>query len=303
MSKNQEQEQNYSCPKREYRYRHIRYMPKPMHMSKQHHVISAMPDMHFHDVHEILIIEGGKYKVNAPTLLYTGEGPCVVLFKMGIYHSTVRIDCEKTPFDCYVMNYAQSMMDSVPPYMLNTDVLKLSDVFIVPTDTETLNSIKPLCDELRRISKAYGEGEPMPAEGYGYFIVLWDKILRLLRSTRSMTFGTNSDPEYYIAGVIKSVLEAVERGKDVSVSELSDTFFVSRSKLSKDFHTATGTTIKTMTNELKLERVKKLLREGRENKEIAAMCGFSSESYFVQFFNKYMNMSPGAYRSLRPDEC
>ena len=292
----------YNDRNKEYNYRHIRYMSKPMIMAKQVHTRPSISEMHFHDGHELLIIEDGKYKINAPTTLYEGEGPCVILFKMGIYHGVIRQECERRPFRCYVMNYVQSLIESVPSHMVNKEHMRHSDVYIIPTDEETVKGLIPVCCELRRISKSYGDDEMMPTETYGYFVVLMEKIVRLIRSPRAMTFGATPDSDYYISGVIKSVLETVERGEDVSVTELAESFFVSRSKLSKDFHTATGTTIKTMVNELKLERVKKLLREGRENKEIAAICGFSSESYFVQFFNKYMNMSPGHYRSLRPEE-
>ena len=62
-------------------------------------------------------------------------------------------------------------------------------------------------------------------------------------------------------------------------------------------------TVKSMVDTLVLERIKEMLRRGMSNTEVAEKCGFSSESYFIQFFYKHMGMSPGSYRKNRHTEA
>lgn len=265
-------------------------------MVKQRHNTESVSEMHFHDAHEVLFVQGGKYRINAPHNIYEGEGPCIVVFRLGVYHGVARLECEKNPFVAYFMNCRQGMIDEIPKHIFAPQTVLDKDVLVIPVDEMTMDFFVPLCEELVKITKGYKENEPLPTEAYGYFFVIMNKIKNLVLGGEALSFAAETGADYYISKVIKTVIESIQNGQDVSVASLAEQFFVSRSKLSKDFHHATGITVKGMINELRLERVRKMLREGRENKEIVERCGFSSESYFVQFFNKHMNMSPGAYR-------
>ena len=56
-----------------------------------------------------------------------------------------------------------------------------------------------------------------------------------------------------------------------------------------------------MICELRLQRAKDMLERGMEVKEVAQACGFTGDSYFVQFFKRYTGMSPGRYRDRRKE--
>ena len=57
-----------------------------------------------------------------------------------------------------------------------------------------------------------------------------------------------------------------------------------------------GLSIKQLICQLRLERAKSLLKSGMDVRTVGQRCGFSSDSYFVQFFKRYTGMSPGKYR-------
>lgn len=279
-----------------YEYRHIRYLKKSITVYNQEQTVTHTSELHFHDAHELMLITQGRYKIYAPQKLYEGEGPCIVFFKYGTYHGCVRMDCETIPYKCYVINYTQREFEKIPSYMLNVGHEFDKDVLIMHIDEATAAFLGQICHEMCKLYSQYRMSDRILPDVYGYFIVMLNNVADIIKRGNVLSFETGKDDEYYIYKVIKMVLEAVERGEDVSVSAIAEQFFVSSSKLSKDFQKIVGITLKRLIDKLRLERIKNMLHDGMENKEIVQKCGFSNDSYFIQFFNKHMNMSPGAYR-------
>lgn len=284
--------------KKDYGYSNIVYLRKPIAASYQIHSSTCPPNLHFHDCHEIMIITQGKYKLYAPQNVYEGEGPCLVFFHLGTYHGSVRVDCEKLSFQCFVVNYAQSIVDEIPDHMIDTEHLHDNDIHIVPISRETRDFLFPIASELVKLYQEHKFEEGIPFESYGYLTVILNNFARLVREGKAISIDGRKDGDNYIYKVVRRIIEQVAVGKDVSVTAIAEEFFVSGSKLSKDFQKVMGITVKSLVDELVLERIKGMLKKGMSNVDVAAACGFSSESYFIQFFYKHMNVSPGNYRKL-----
>lgn len=289
---------NNTVNKSQYNYRHIRLKPCPLTVSKKIYTISGS-SLHFHDAHEILVIEQGRYRIYAPSLLYEGEGPCIVFFSLGTYHGAVRVDCESLPYISYVANFRQSLLDDMAQHPICTEGCFDVGTIVIPIDRETLSLFVPLLERLERLSDGCTEETPMPPLMHGYFAAVLNYIYELIAEGKSISFDGDTDLENYIAGVIKAILEAINRGESVTATELAEQFHVSGTKLSRDFANITGLSIKHMIDTLRLDRIKRLLGDGKSNTEVAELCGFANSDYLIQFFNKHMNMSPGAYRKLR----
>ena len=279
----------------QYDYRHIRLKKRPLTASKKTYTITKSM-LHFHDAHEILIIEQGQYKIYSPKLVYEGEGPCIVFFKLGTYHGAVRSNCETIPYIFHVMNFRQSVLEGMSDHPIYTDNCFGVSTIIIPIDTEMLNLFIPMLERLEVLSDSYTYEMPMPPLMTGYFAAILNFIYELMADKKGIVIDSEIVHDNYISGVIKEAMEAINRGENVTATALAQAFHVSVTKLSRDFNKVTGISIKHMIDTLRLERIKMLLREGRSNLEVAEKCGFSNSDYFIQFFNKHMNMSPGAYR-------
>ena len=279
----------------QYDYRHIRLKKRPLTASKKTYTITRSM-LHFHDAHEILIIEQGQYKIYSPKLVYEGEGPCIVFFKLGTYHGAVRSNCETIPYIFHVMNFRQSVLEGMSDHPIYTDNCFGVSTIIIPIDTEMLNLFIPMLERLEVLSDSYTYEMPMPPLMTGYFAAILNFIYELMADKKGIVIDNEVVHDNYISGVIKEAMEAINRGENVTATALAQAFHVSVTKLSRDFNKVTGISIKHMIDTLRLERIKRLLREGRSNLEVAEKCGFSNSDYFIQFFNKHMNMSPGAYR-------
>ena len=279
----------------QYDYRHIRLKKRPLTASKKTYT-TTRSTLHFHDAHEILIIEQGQYKIYSPKLVYEGEGPCIVFFKLGTYHGAVRSNCETIPYIFHVMNFRQSVLEGMSEHPIYTDNCFGVSTIVIPIDTETLNLFIPMLERLEVLSDSYTYDMPMPPLMNGYFAAILNYIYELIMENKSMSFDGESDEENYISKVIKATLEAISRGENLTITALAGQFHVSGTKLSRDFSKVTGISIKQMIDTLRLERIKRLLSEGKSNIEVSELCGFSNSDYLIQFFNKHMNMSPGEYR-------
>ena len=83
----------------------------------------------------------------------------------------------------------------------------------------------------------------------------------------------------------------------ITVADIADALYLSRSHLSARFKEETGMTLVEFIQKEKTEEAKHLLRY--TNKSLTAISnylGFSSQSHFSRVFKKYANCTPGDYR-------
>ena len=84
----------------------------------------------------------------------------------------------------------------------------------------------------------------------------------------------------------------------ITVKELADYLGLSESYLSKLFHKEMGLSISQYILNLKIEKAKNLLQYSEYNVvDIANYLSFSSQSHFIQVFQKFTGMTPHKYRT------
>ena len=85
--------------------------------------------------------------------------------------------------------------------------------------------------------------------------------------------------------------------EDLSIEKLGNTVFLNPSYLSNLFHKETGTTISEWIQKRRIVEASNMVLNSNETiADIAFFYHFSSQSYFVQCFKKYFNVTPGEYR-------
>ncbi len=279
-----------------YGYAGVRSFSLPIAIGRQEHRTTKPPQMHFHNCYEVLLVTTGKYQLYAPQKLYEGEGACIVFFGRGVYHATVRMDCENTPFRCFDLYFLQSVLDLIPPFLLEISPLLDSNVQVLPLAGEAFDFLLPKFEEMRKVyARTYESGKTPPVL-YGLLLTALNYLADMVRTDKGYRFDVGADSDFYITKVTKSIIEAIDHGDDISVSELAARYYVGVTKLSTDFHRLIGLSIKQLICQLRLERAKSLLKSGMDVRTVGQRCGFSSDSYFVQFFKRYTGMSPGKYR-------
>ena len=105
---------------------------------------------------------------------------------------------------------------------------------------------------------------------------------------------------------IIQIKEYIQRNymQDISLKELADLTYVSRSYFSTAFKNATGKNFKTYLTEIRMEEALKLvLRSNMKTYEIAEAVGYHNVRIFVDAFKSAYKMSPLEYRKLHSNEA
>lgn len=85
----------------------------------------------------------------------------------------------------------------------------------------------------------------------------------------------------------------------ITIQELADYLNLSESYLSKLFHKEMGVTLSQYILDLKIEKAKNLLQYSDYNiVDIANYLSFSSQSHFIQVFQKKVGLTPHKYRMM-----
>lgn len=132
--------------------------------------------------------------------------------------------------------------------------------------------------------------------------LLQEVIIRLLQSEYITGTVTKKPPtdarQHYHDELLEQILTYIDDViyEPITVGEICQKFSMSRSSLQILFNENLNQTPKKYINELKLEKSRQLISEGRYTiSEIALMLGFNSIHYFSRAFTQKYNMAPTEY--------
>ena len=110
-----------------------------------------------------------------------------------------------------------------------------------------------------------------------------------------------SEKEQYIGDVIRYMSENLSEG--LTADSVAAHFFISRSKLNKDFKRYTSTTFHQLLAEMKMNKAIGFLKRGNTDiRKIAIASGFENESYFFALFKKKMGTTPMQYAKSQKEK-
>ena len=88
---------------------------------------------------------------------------------------------------------------------------------------------------------------------------------------------------------------------NLTINQICESTFYSRSYLYREFKKATGMPVLTYYNQLKIEKAKKLLTETDLSvSEISAILSYDTPNYFSKQFKKTIGVTPHTYRKVTP---
>ena len=97
----------------------------------------------------------------------------------------------------------------------------------------------------------------------------------------------------YIQEMMYYIME--NTGEDLNIDTLAEKFFISRSKLLRDFLAATGQSLHRYIIAIRIAHAKRWLAEGVPISIVAQRCGYSQESAFIYMFRRETGVTPGEY--------
>jgi len=240
---------------------------------------------HIHPHYEMVIIPQHKsYEHITSARSYTINEPSVAIFSPFSMHqmNIAYGDCVER----FVFYFGDEMIRDHPVEFKGFEEYQKHSFLWSPLSDDTVAKLRPFFDLL---ATAYST-EDVTTQKMLFLIVL-NKILSLDKDQFITVSSANT-------GNINNVVRYMSNHfqENITAEDVAQHFFISRSKLNKDFKQHTGISFHSLLNELKLNKAKYLLQNDKMNiKDISSQVGFDSETYFFAFFKKMTGLTPLQY--------
>lgn len=100
-----------------------------------------------------------------------------------------------------------------------------------------------------------------------------------------------------LVGKIESYLQQHYSEQSLSVKQIAESLFFENSYIRRVFKMQTGKTIVQRLEEIRIEKARELLAEGKyRNSEIAQMTGYCDQYYFSKRFKLFCGCTPSEYQ-------
>lgn len=128
-----------------------------------------------------------------------------------------------------------------------------------------------------------------------------EESLLLLVSLLVQKYGQSpSRPLFQHQAEVEAVCAFIQDryAEHISLDQLCRCAGLSRSTLLRAFTRAKGVTPYRYLENVRIGEAKKLLEQGISPVEAALLVGFSDQSHFTNYFDRFLGLSPGSYRDI-----
>ena len=238
------------------------YQMKGEHVHQYYELIFNFSDIPFHHT-----VNGRKYD---------STGPFIQFRAPYILHSSST--ATKEPYDRFELAFR--------PVVL-TEFDGICDLGALRGRWETLQNMCPLLDRIRSVQD--------PVIPKRVYLSALAGLLYEVSELAYLAAPEKAPAPSYLQELLRYVVEHTD--EQLSLEFLAKKFFISPSKLSRDFRAATQLSLHQYITAIRLERARVWLAEDRPLSFIAQQCGFSEESAFIYMFRRRTGITPGEYRA------
>lgn len=237
---------------------------------------------HFHEYYVLGIVEGGKRTLFCQNREYVIEKGAIVLFQPGENHGCEQIDGGS--FDYRGFHISQGVMAGLSEEMTGKRTMPGFSGNVI-YDEEAAGYIRLLHEMVMEKREGFEKEE----------------TLFLLFSMLVERYGKNLS--HSIPACEKEIGKAcayMEQrfAEHICLEQVCRYAGLSKSTLLRAFTKAKGITPYRYLETVRINKAKKLLREGAVPSRVAAETGFSDQSHFTNCFNSIIGLTPGRYREI-----
>ena len=236
---------------------------------------------HFHEYYVLGFIESGERRLCCKGREYLLQKGHIVLFQPGDNHACTQ--CSGT-LDYRGLNIAQNVMLELAEEVTGRRVL--------PGFSENV-----LCDE--EIACYLRSLHEMIMTGVRDFCK--EETLLLLIAVLIGRYGQPfEDSVPACREEVEQACRFIERhfAEHIGLEQICSSAGLSRSALLRSFTRAKGVTPYSYLQNIRIGEAKKLLEQGVPPLETALRTGFSDQSHFTNYFNRFIGLPPGVYREI-----
>ena len=248
-------------------------------------IVQPFPN-HFHEYYVIGFVENGERRLSCRNQEYIIRKGDIVLFNPGDNHACVQSD--EGTLDYRGFNISKEVMMDLAEEVTGRRELPGFSLNVI-LDEEAVCYLRPLHEMVMRGSGEFGKEES----------------LLLLMSLLIRKYGQPFDhciPE--CRDEIEKACTFMEQhyAERIYLGQICRFSGLSKSALLRAFIKAKGVTPYSYLENIRIGVAKKLLEQGVPPVEAALQTGFSDQSHFTNYFNRFIGMSPGVYREIFLDK-
>ena len=237
--------------------------------------------LHSHTVDEISLIIQGDIRYISDNVTDRIKGRSLIFSKAYQLHNPY-VE-QNHPYERYQISF--------PHRMINNELAEDIDVasFILPLEDRDFEEI------LGYMSTLYQDRDctdKLTQEKQKFILnALYIKISQLY-------LKSNHTPANITKSYIASVMDYINSNSQekLTIESIASRFYVSRTKLVKDFSQRTGMTILQHINLARIKKAKEYLAKGYSVTHTADMCGFANSGHFIKVFSGMNGITPLKYK-------
>lgn len=244
-------------------------------------IVQPFPN-HFHEYYVIGFIEDGQRVLSCRNQEYTITKGDIVLFNPGDNHACVQSDDGTLDYRGFNIT-KEVMLDLAEEVTGKRELPGFSKTVIF--DEEVTCYLHPLHELIMKGSCEFGKEEN----------------LLLLISLLIQRYGQPFE------SCILECRKEIEKACDFMEQHFADRIYLdqiclyanlSKSTLLRAFTKSKGVTPYSYLENIRIGKAKKLLEQGVPPIEAAMRTGFSDQSHFTNYFNRFIGLAPGLYRDI-----
>lgn len=237
---------------------------------------------HFHEYYVIGYLESGQRTLSCMEQEYSLRPGNILLFNPGDSHACAQSD--GGTLDYRGLNLSKKVLLDWVEAADGAQELPVFSPHVI-LDTETASC-------LRTLHELVMNGSQGPEK---------EESLLLLISLLIQKYGQSpSRPLFQHQAEVEEVCAFIQDryAEHISLDQLCRCAGLSRSTLLRAFTRAKGVTPYRYLENVRIGEAKKLLEQGISPVEAALLVGFSDQSHFTNYFDRFLGLSPGSYRDI-----
>lgn len=247
-------------------------------------IVQPFPN-HFHEHYVIGFVEDGQRVLFCKNRQYGIKEGSIVLFNPGDNHACVQND--DGTLDYRGFNITKEVMLDLAEEITGRRELPGFSPSVID-DEEVTCYLRPLHELVMKGSREFGKEEH----------------LLLLISILIQQYGQPFEsciPE--CPAEIEKACAFMEQhfAEHICLEQICRCVGLSKSTLLRAFTKSKGVTPYSYLENIRIGRAKKLLEQGVPPIEAALQTGFSDQSHFTNYFNRFIGLAPGVYREIYLD--
>jgi AraC-like DNA-binding protein len=248
-------------------------------------IVQPFPN-HFHEYYVIGFVEDGERCLSCKNKEYVIQKGNVVLFNPGDNHACVQSDDGTLDYRGFNIS-KEVMLDLAEEITGRRELPGFSKNVIF--DDEVTCYLHPLHELVMKGSSEFGKEEN----------------LLLLISLLIQRYGQPFED------CVPTCRDEIEKACQFMQQHFSEHIYLdqlcrhanlSKSTLLRAFTKSKGVTPYSYLENIRIDKAKKLLEQGIPPIEAALQTGFSDQSHFTNYFNRFIGLSPGVYREIFSDK-